>query len=571
MKKLTKNQKIGIMAAVLFVAAVAVIVALFAGRTEGKYRSIKIVETSGAVTISRDGIGDLSASVNMNLISGDSVHTDQDAYVVLMLDTDKYVMLGESGTMEVIAEGDETSGRTSIRLEQGSVLSEIQNPLGQDSSYEVVTPNATMSVRGTVFEIDREAEGLVSLLVYDGTVAMEMEEHETVLCNAGEYMQFEEGNPPRVIVDRAPVNEEVINEQMRQRLEKINESGRGLNLGSVKTAENEPLSELPDQEPEVTPEPTAVPEPAATPEPAPAEEAESTPKPTATPKPERTPKPTTASASTPAPAPEQPQPTEAPAPTPEQSQPTAAPAPEQPQPTAAPAPTPEQSQPTAAPAPTPEPTPVPVQEYTVTFANPYVWVNGVLKKISDVYEKDGTYVQKSVEAGMTMEAPDESEVIPVTNDCGVKLRLAGWYLEYGEEWNFDTYVVNSDFTLYPVWEEVSADVSEGDASGEDAGETVVKKYWPVIFEGVIQGEDGSSADICVCLPEGTRFMPMENLDGEMIKGWEKIYGGTAGNEGLWDIFVDSVKGVTVLKVWECIPALPTESVDTEPPVPHPVP
>ena len=547
MKKLTKNQKIGIMAAVLFVAAAAVIVALFAGRTEGKYRSIKIVETSGAVTISRDGIGDLSASVNMNLISGDSVHTDQDAYVVLMLDTDKYVMLGESGTMEVIAEGDETSGRTSIRLEQGSVLSEIQNPLGQDSSYEVVTPNATMSVRGTVFEIDREADGLVSLLVYDGTVAMEMDEHETVLCNAGEYMQFEEGNPPRVIVDRAPVNEEVINEQMRQRLEKINESGRGLNLGSVKTAENEPLSELPDQEPEVTPEPTAVPEPAATPEPAPAEEAESTPEPTATPKPERTPKPTTASAATPAPALEQPQPT------------------------AAPTPTPEPPQPTEAPAPTPEPTPVPVQEYTVTFANPYVWVNGALEKISDVYEKDGTYIQKSVEAGMTMEAPEESEIIPVTNVCGVKLRLAGWYLEYGEEWNFDTYVVSSDFTLYPVWEEVSADVSEGDASGEDAGETVVRKYWPVIFEGVIQGEDGSSADICVCLPEGTRFMPMENLDGEMIKGWEKIYGGTAGNEGLWDIFVDSVKGVTVLKVWECIPALPTESVDTEPPVPHPVP
>lgn len=142
MKKLTKNQKTGIMAAaVLFVAAIAVVIALFAGRTEEKFRSIKIVETSGGVTISRAGIGDLNASVNMNLVSGDSVHTDQDAYVVLMLDADKYVMLGESGTMEVVAEGDETSGRTSIRLEQGSVLSEIQNPLGQGSSYECRAAN----------------------------------------------------------------------------------------------------------------------------------------------------------------------------------------------------------------------------------------------------------------------------------------------------------------------------------------------------------------------------------------------------------------------------------------------
>ena len=82
-------------ATVLFVAAITVVVALFAGKTKGSFRSIKIVETSGAVTISREGIGDLNAAVNMNLVSGDSVHTDQDAYVVLMLDADKYVMHGE--------------------------------------------------------------------------------------------------------------------------------------------------------------------------------------------------------------------------------------------------------------------------------------------------------------------------------------------------------------------------------------------------------------------------------------------------------------------------------------------
>ena len=141
MKKFSKNQKIGIAAAAaLFVAAVAVIIAVFAGKTGESYRSIKIVEMNGEVTIGREGIGNLDAAVNMNLISGDSVHTGQGAYVVLMLDTDKYVMLGESGSMEVVAEGDEARGRTSILLEQGSVLSEIQNPLGQGSSYDVVTP-----------------------------------------------------------------------------------------------------------------------------------------------------------------------------------------------------------------------------------------------------------------------------------------------------------------------------------------------------------------------------------------------------------------------------------------------
>ena len=495
--------------------------------------------------------------------------------------------------MEVIAEGNETSGRTSILLEQGSVLSEIQNPLGQASSYEVVTPNATMSVRGTVFEIDRGADGLVSLLVYDGAVAMEMDGHESVLCNAGEYMQFEEGNPPKLIVDRALISEEVINEQMRQRLEKINESGRGLNLGSVQIVENKLPAELTDQEespePEVTPEPTPVSEPTAAPESVTVAEAEKTPEPVATSKPERTPKPAAVPVSTPepvsesaptlepqqpapAPTPEQSQPTTAPTPVPEQPkptlepQPTAAPTPVpeqpkptlEPQPTAAPTPTPEQPKPTLEPQPTaaptpapeqPEPTPAPVQEHTVTFANPYVWVNGTLEKMSDVYGKSGTYVRKTVEDGKTIEAPEESEIIPVTNDSSVSLRLVGWYFDRGEEWDFDTFAVYSDFTLYPVWEEVTADASAGDTSEENAGATETKKYWTVIFEGAIQGEDGSGDDLCVCLPEGTSSMPKENLNGEIVKGWEKLYSGTVGIERIWNALVDSVKGVTVLKEW----------------------
>ena len=176
----------------------------------------------------------------------------------------------------------------------------------------------------------------------------------------------------------------------------------------------------------------------------------------------------------------------------------------------------------------------------MTFANPYVWVNGTLEKMSDIYEKNGTCVYKTVEIEKTVEVPEESEITPVTNDSGVSLRLAGWYLDTGVEWN-DTYPVYSDFTLYPVWEEVTADASEGDAEA--------KKYWPVIFAGAIQGDDGSSANICVCLPEGTSSMPTENLNGEAIMGWEKLYVWTFGPERIWNALVDSVKGVTVLKEW----------------------
>ena len=164
-----------VIAAVAAVAIVAVMMILALGRKEETYRSIKIIELGGGVTIERGGVGTLEASSNMNLISGDAVKTEQDAYAVLQLDSDKYVMLAESGSMTVVAEGDEANSRTAIQLDSGSVLNEIQNPLSSGSSYDIVTPNATMSVRGTVFEVRRNGDdstGDIEVLVYDGKVAV---------------------------------------------------------------------------------------------------------------------------------------------------------------------------------------------------------------------------------------------------------------------------------------------------------------------------------------------------------------------------------------------------------------
>ena len=157
-KGLQKNVLIAIAAAAAVVIAALVLVFVLRGKEE-TYRSIKIIDLYGGVTIEREGVGTLTASSNMNLISGDAVKTDQDAYAVLQLDSDKYVMLAEAGSMTVTADGDETNSRTAIRLDAGSVLNEIQNPLSNGSSYDIVTPSATMSVRGTVFEVKGPPDG----------------------------------------------------------------------------------------------------------------------------------------------------------------------------------------------------------------------------------------------------------------------------------------------------------------------------------------------------------------------------------------------------------------------------
>ncbi len=239
MKQKSGQKKIGIAVAAgaaLLAVCIAVAAALKGGE-DTAYRSIKIVELEGDVSIARNGVGTLDAAENMNLVSGDHVTTAEDAYVVLRLDMDKYVMLGSAGAMEIVAEGDEKSGKTAIRLESGSVLNEIQNPLGEGSSFEVITPNATMSVRGTVYEVRREGDEDISVLVYDGKVAVGLEGKEPELYEAGEYTVFTQGANPEVLVEHGTVSEDVMDEKVRERLQKIESEGRELNVGDVDLSE----------------------------------------------------------------------------------------------------------------------------------------------------------------------------------------------------------------------------------------------------------------------------------------------------------------------------------------------
>ncbi len=396
-----KQKKIWIAAAagVALLAVLIVAIAALRGGKEPSYRSIKIVELEGDVSIDRGGVGTLAAAVNMNLVSGDRVATAEKAYVVLCLDTDKYVMLGEAGAMKIVAEGNENSGKTSISLESGSVLNEIRNPLSEGSSYEIATPNATMSVRGTVFEVRKEDEGdgQISVLVYDGSVAVGLDGKEPALYSAGEYTVFTDGPAPEVLVERGTVSDDVIDDKVRERLQQISTEGRTLNVGSadlnaavqvnsvlVATPEATAApvaTEVPEAAataaPTETPKPTATPIVTAAPAPTATPVVTAAPTPTATPVVTATPAPTATPVVTAAPAPtatpmataapaitEVPAVTETPVPEPEEDEEEdfeeEEPEPEEPEPTPVPtlAPTPE---PTPAPtlAPTPEPTAAP--------------------------------------------------------------------------------------------------------------------------------------------------------------------------------------------------------------------
>ncbi|MCI8805255.1 MAG: hypothetical protein HFE59_05065 [Clostridiales bacterium] len=236
-QRLSKSKIIFLAVALIIFLATAVWLIL--SFCETSYRSVKIVETKGSVIIERDDVGKLDAVTNMNLILGDKVMTDKDSYAVLLLDTDKYVHLDSQGEIRVMAEGNETKGKIQIQLEKGTILNEIQNPLGQDSSYEIKTPNATMSVRGTVFETRRNIDDKnIELLVYDGKVALNLVGEGEALYEKGEYTKFEDKENPGFIVERAAITDDVMNIHIKDRLDKILSQGRDINMGELEEENN---------------------------------------------------------------------------------------------------------------------------------------------------------------------------------------------------------------------------------------------------------------------------------------------------------------------------------------------
>lgn len=174
-KTVKKGPLIGAIAGAT-VVILAVVVILLLNRKEAVYRIIKVFELDGKSTVTRQDIGDLDAYDNMVLESGDQVYVDTGS-LTLKMDEDKYVYAEEKTRFQLEAAGTSENSKTRIRLEEGILTNEIQNKLSDESSYEVNTPNSTMSVRGTIYMVDvYEENGIryTKVSVFEGAVATKL-------------------------------------------------------------------------------------------------------------------------------------------------------------------------------------------------------------------------------------------------------------------------------------------------------------------------------------------------------------------------------------------------------------
>lgn len=134
-------------AAVAIVVAGAAFFAARAGREE-----MLVAWSDGGVDYARAALRD-----------GDAIATRADGRAVAMLDGDRVqVMLARATTLSVVAED-------RLRLEAGEVWVSVKPKSGR---FEIATPEARVSVRGTRFGVRHDAAG-TTVMLEEGTVEVE--------------------------------------------------------------------------------------------------------------------------------------------------------------------------------------------------------------------------------------------------------------------------------------------------------------------------------------------------------------------------------------------------------------
>jgi len=175
-KKETAKKAVPIkLIAVLGIALVAVIaVIFFLMPKEEAYRQVQVYKVDGTADVEREQLGVLEAYANMMLQNQDIVNVSEDSNMQVKLDEDKYILLEPKTRIHLEATGNSEDSKTKIFLEEGAIVCNIEKPLSEDSTYEVITPNSTMAVRGTTFRValtfDEAGDSYTATAVFEGKV-----------------------------------------------------------------------------------------------------------------------------------------------------------------------------------------------------------------------------------------------------------------------------------------------------------------------------------------------------------------------------------------------------------------
>ena len=122
------------------------------------YRGITAKEVSGSVSITGD-INSGQAYSGEKLYSGDDVNVPEQSSITVLIDNNKYIYAEAETHFVISADQTEDHSRIRIALDKGSELNDLRTTLGAGDSFDVDTPNSTLSAKGTKFNASVYTDG----------------------------------------------------------------------------------------------------------------------------------------------------------------------------------------------------------------------------------------------------------------------------------------------------------------------------------------------------------------------------------------------------------------------------
>ena len=209
MKNLFKKKWFKIVLAVvaafiLFQIVLAIVITVVSSKKS--YRIIKLEEYSGDVTISRKNAF-LELFNGLQLLSGDESATGEESVMSLLIDSDKHMLVTPNTKFEVKATGSEEKGKVKIDIQEGKAFFDIENKLNENSSFDVITPNATTSIRGTDFAVTYDSADLATHVFVDhGTVEVFYGNNQSILVNDKEAVTIKDGTAVKTTAQFFQIN-----------------------------------------------------------------------------------------------------------------------------------------------------------------------------------------------------------------------------------------------------------------------------------------------------------------------------------------------------------------------------
>lgn len=188
-KKIEKSEKnkivLPVVIGVLVVAIIAVVLILVLNRKDA-FRIVFVNDSTGTVSLERDD-DSMEIAKDMKLIPDDFVSVEDDSTLDLLVDDDKHIAVRSNTQFSVDATGNPKKGKVTIHVTSGKTYIKIDHPLQDDDSFEVKTPNATISVRGTIFSVDYDPnQGVTYVECVEGKVHVVSDSGDKTNLTAGE-------------------------------------------------------------------------------------------------------------------------------------------------------------------------------------------------------------------------------------------------------------------------------------------------------------------------------------------------------------------------------------------------